>query len=201
MFLSIPANLGYALLAGFIAGESAGLPLPAETALVTAGLMATVGHLSLPLVIGVAAGAAVVGDNLGYWAGRRAGRRFLRAHRGPFRLQRQRLLAWSEEFFARSGLLAVVLARFVPGLRTCAAAMAGAGRMPAGRFLIANAGGALLWAGLTTLVVAVLGAAGAVITLASGSAAIGLVAAVSLRRAARGRRGARAVRAAPATGI
>lgn len=72
MFMSIPAHLGYGVLAGLVFGESAGLPIPGETALVGAGLLAASGQLSLPLVIGVTASAAILGDNLGFWFGRRA---------------------------------------------------------------------------------------------------------------------------------
>ena len=75
MLVSVPAHLGYTVLAALVAGESAGLPIPGETALVSAALLVGSGGLSLPLVVGVAAVAAIVGDNIGYWFGRRAGRR------------------------------------------------------------------------------------------------------------------------------
>ena len=73
----IPANLGYLALAGLVGAESGGLPVPGETALITASVLAERGKLSLPLVILVAASAAIVGDNLGYVLGRRLGRTLL----------------------------------------------------------------------------------------------------------------------------
>src|SRR3977135_1414425 len=77
MFLSVPSHVGYVALGGLILGESAGLPLPGETALITAGGLVAAGHLSLPLVIVVAALAAIPGDTVGYWLGRRGGRALL----------------------------------------------------------------------------------------------------------------------------
>lgn len=187
MLVSVPANLGYTVLAALVAGESAGLPIPGETALVSASLLARTGALSLPLVIGAAAFAAIIGDNVGYWFGRRGGRRALTARRGPFRHHRQRLLDHGETFFARHGGKAVVLGRFVAGVRVVTAVVAGASRMPVGRFMIANAVGAFAWAGLTASLVWWLGPAGAVIALASGWSAAGLGALAAAVRARRSR--------------
>jgi membrane-associated protein len=189
MLVSIPANLGYVALAALVAGESAGLPIPGETALISASLLVGAGGLSLPLVIGVAAIAAIVGDNFGYWFGRRAGRRALTAHRGPFRRHRQHLLDRGEAFFARHGGKAVVLGRFVVGVRIVTAVVAGASRMPIGRFMVANAIGAITWAVMTTSLVVWLGPLGAGIALASGwtLAALGGIAAALRSRRARQR--------------
>ncbi|MEA2254461.1 MAG: hypothetical protein QOG35_506, partial [Solirubrobacteraceae bacterium] len=77
MVIPVPSQIGYAALAGLILGESAGLPLPGETALITAGGLVAAGHLSLPLVIAVAAAAAIAGDTMGYVLGRRGGRALL----------------------------------------------------------------------------------------------------------------------------
>ena len=68
---NVPANLGYPLLFALVAGESAGALIPGETALIVAAALASRGKLSLPVVIGVAAGAAIIGDNVGYLIGRR----------------------------------------------------------------------------------------------------------------------------------
>jgi membrane-associated protein len=187
VLVSVPANLGYMALAALVAGESAGLPIPGETALVSAALLAGSGQLSLPLVIGVAAVAAVVGDNVGYWFGRRAGRRALQARRGPLRRHRQHLLDRGEAFFARHGGKAVVLGRFVAGVRVVTAVVAGASGMPARRFFIANAAGAIGWASLTALLVWWLGPLGAVIALTSGwtlAAVGGIAGGVRARRRA-----------------
>ena len=69
---SVPTNLGYVALAALIGGETMGIPLPGETALIAAGVLASDGHLSIELVILVAAAAAIVGDNAGFWTGARA---------------------------------------------------------------------------------------------------------------------------------
>lgn len=188
MLVGVPANLGYTVLAALVAGESAGLPIPGETALISASLLAGTGTLSLPLVIGVAALAAIVGDNLGYWLGRRAGRRALTARRGPFRRHRQHLLDRGEVFFARHGGKSVALGRFVAGVRVVTAIVAGASRMPVARFMVANALGAIAWAGTTALLVWWLGPLGAGIALASGWTIAGLGAAVATVRSRRARR-------------
>lgn len=188
MLVSVPANLGYTVLAGLVLGESAGLPIPGETALISAALLAGTGTLSLPMVIGVAALAAIVGDNLGYWFGRRAGRSALTARRGPFRGHRQHLLDRGEVFFARHGGKAVALGRFVAGVRVVTAIVAGASRMPVARFMVANAAGAIAWAGTTALLVWWLGALGAGIALASGWTIAGLGAAFAMARSRRARR-------------
>ena len=168
MFMSIPAHLGYGVLAGLVFGESAGLPIPGETALVGASFLAASGQLSLPLVIGVTASAAMLGDNLGFWFGRRGGRRALLATRGPFRRHRHHLLARGETFFGRHGAKAVFLSRWVAGLRPVAAVVAGATGMPVKRFLVANALGAIAWASTTALLVYWLGGVGAALAIASG---------------------------------
>ncbi len=198
MIISVPAHLGYGLLAGLIAGESAGLPIPGETALISAALLAGSGGLSLPVVIAVAAVAAIIGDNFGYWIGRRAGRRALLAERGPFRRHRRHLLAKGEVFFARHGAKAVVLGRFVAGIRVAAAVVAGATGMRARTFVIANAIGAIAWATSTALLVALLGPVGAVIALISGWALAGVGALIASLSTWKSRRGHQAAIGAPA---
>lgn len=188
MFINVPSHLGYGVLAALIAGESAGLPIPGETALISAALLTGPGGLSLPVVIAVAAGAAIVGDNIGYWFGRRAGRRALLAERGPFRRHRRHLLARGEVFFARHGAKAVVLGRFVAGVRVVAAVVAGATGMRPGTFFVANAVGAIGWAASTALLVSLLGPAGALIALVSGWALAGVGVAAGVIRARLGRR-------------
>lgn len=188
MFISVPSHVGYGVLAALIAGESAGLPIPGETALISAALLTGPAGLSLPVVIGVAAGAAIVGDNIGYWFGRRAGRRALLAERGPFRRHRRHLMARGEVFFARHGVKAVVLGRFVAGVRVVAAVVAGATGMRAGAFLVANAVGAIGWAASTALLVSLLGSAGALIALVSGWALAGTGVLAGLIRIRRRRR-------------
>src|SRR5439155_884086 len=96
------STAGLPLLFALVALESAGIPLPGETALITAAFLASKGKLDIAQVIAVAAAAAIVGDNGGYWVGRHWGRRLLeRWHR----LQRfsERVLPPAERFFERHG--------------------------------------------------------------------------------------------------
>jgi membrane protein DedA with SNARE-associated domain len=141
----VPAQLGYTALFGLILAESAGVPVPGETALLAAGVLAGTGRLSLPAVVATAATAAVLGDTLGYWLGRRGGRTLLRA-RGPFARLRAEALDRGERFFARHGAKTVFLGRFVPGVRVVAATTAGASAMPWSRFAVYNVCGAFAWA-------------------------------------------------------
>ena len=167
--LSVPSQLGYPVLFALIFGESAGLPLPGETALLTAGVLAGTGRLSLPLVIGVAIVAAVTGDTLGYWLGRRGGRAILARRRGPFAALRLHALERGELFFDRHGAKTVFLGRFVPGVRVVAAVLAGAGTMPWPRFAIYNLAGAFVWASTVASLASLVGpavAAGAVVVAA-----------------------------------
>jgi len=143
--LHVPASLGYGFLFLLVGMESAGAPLPGETALLTAAVLAAQGRLSLPLVIVVAASAAIVGDNVGYVIGRSGLRRLL-VRPGWFQRRRARLLEEGEAFFARNGSAAVFFGRWVTGLRVVVAWLAGAERMPWPRFALWNALGGIAWA-------------------------------------------------------
>jgi membrane protein DedA with SNARE-associated domain len=146
LFLTLPASrLAYALLALLVGGESAGVPLPGETALITASILASQEKLWLPLVIAVAAAAAIVGDNIGYELGRHGARRLL-TRPGRFEERRQAFLERGEAFFARHGGKTVLFARWLPFLRVTAAWLAGANRMPWPRFFAWNALGGISWA-------------------------------------------------------
>jgi membrane protein DedA with SNARE-associated domain/membrane-associated phospholipid phosphatase len=143
--ISLFTTYGYPIVFFGVMLENAGIPLPGETILLAAGFFASHGHFSLPLVILIAAAGAVVGDNLGYLAGRRLGRPFVERYGRYFWLTPGRIEA-GEEFFERHGNKAILIARFVTGLRVFAAIFAGISRMPWRTFLIYNASGALLWA-------------------------------------------------------
>jgi membrane protein DedA with SNARE-associated domain len=173
MLIPVPPQLGYPALAGLILGESAGLPLPGETALITAGGLAAGGHLALPLVILVAATAAIVGDTLGYWLGRRGGRRFL-LRPGWGATHRRHAVERADRFFARYGVATVFFGRWVPGVRVVAALMAGATRMPWPRFALANATGAFAWAATVASLAMLAGPTGS-LALAAGGLALGAV--------------------------
>jgi membrane protein DedA with SNARE-associated domain len=143
----------YGLLALFLIVmlESGGVPLPGETALIAAGVFASRGRLDITAVIAVAALAAIVGDNLGYWIGRTGGRRLLERWRFVSRFF-ERALPWSEGFFRRHGPKTIFLARFFSVLRVTAAWMAGVAHMPWGTFFFWNAAGGICWALLVGLV-------------------------------------------------
>jgi undecaprenyl-diphosphatase len=182
--LAVPSQLGYPLLFALIFAESAGVPLPGETALLTAGVLAGTGRLALPLVIAVAIAAAVVGDTLGYWLGRRGGRAVL-LHRGPFAASRSHALEQGERFFERHGAKTVFLGRFVPGVRVVAAVLAGAGAMPWPRFAIYNLAGAFVWASTVASLASLVGPAVAAalwIAAIGGAAVAAVVALVRSRR-------------------
>lgn len=154
--LHLAPALAYAGLALLVAGEAAGLPLPGETSLAAAALLAADRRLSLPLVVGIASAAAVAGDNLGYVAGRKGIRTFLL--RGRRLADRRRdIVERSERFFERRGALAVFVGRWVPWLRVTVAWLAGTARMPWPSFLLWNAAGAILWATSVGLAVYLLG--------------------------------------------
>jgi undecaprenyl-diphosphatase len=136
----------YLLLIGLVAAESAGLPLPGETALITASILAASGHVDLPLVIVFAIVASVTGDNLGYLFGRHYGRRLLQHHRLPFEEHRNKVIEKGDAFFAKHGGKAVALGRFVTGVRVVVALLAGVNRLPWRVFALWNVVGAIIWA-------------------------------------------------------
>ena len=140
--------------------ESGGVPLPGETALVAAAIFASQGKLNIVEVIGVAAAAAIIGDNLGYWVGRTGGRRLLERF-GPLRRWSARTLPWSERFFQRHGGKTIFLARFFSVLRVTAAWIAGISRMHWWTFFLWNAAGGICWAVLVGLVAYYVGHAAA----------------------------------------
>ena len=139
------AHYGLFFLFGIVCLESAGLWLPGETALIAAGVYASKGHLSIAGVIAVAAAGAIIGDNIGYWAGREGGRRLIYRYDWTQRLA-ERVMPPAERFFERHGGKAVFLARFFGGVRVTGAWMAGITRMSWWRFLFWNAAGGIVWA-------------------------------------------------------
>jgi len=141
------ASYGYVVLFFLVGLESLGLPLPGETALVTAAAFAALGHLSIYGVVATAVAAAVIGDNGGYWIGRKGGIALVRRY-GRFLHLNEAHLERARHFFERHGPPTVFMGRFIALLRTWAAVLAGAARMPYGRFMLYNALGAVCWAGV-----------------------------------------------------
>ena len=144
-------DYGLFFLFAIVCLESAGLWLPGETALIAAGVYASKGHLSIAAVIVVAAAAAIIGDNIGYWLGREAGRRLIVRY-AVLRRFADRVLPPAERFFERHGGKAVFLARFFGGVRVTGAWMAGLTRMRWWRFRFWNAAGGIVWAVAVSLV-------------------------------------------------
>jgi membrane protein DedA with SNARE-associated domain len=143
---------GLVLLFAVVAVESMGVPLPGETAIIAAAVLAsTKHHFSLVEVIVVAAAAAIIGDNIGYWIGRVGGRRLLERW-GPLKRYADRVLPPAERFFARHGGKAVFLGRFVSVLRVTAAWLAGITDMTWWRFFLWNATGGIVWATAVSVV-------------------------------------------------
>jgi membrane-associated protein len=143
--LSVAHNLGYPTLVLLVMLESSGIPLPGETALITAAVLASQHRLQIALVIALAAAAAILGDNVGYLIGRKRGR-WLLLRPGPLAHHRARVLEVGEPFFARHGSKAVFLGRWILGLRTWASWLAGANHMPWRSFSLWNAAGGISWA-------------------------------------------------------
>ena len=140
---------GYLVIFAAMLLENAGLPLPGETVTLLGGYAAGSGQLNILGVMGAAAGGAVLGDNIGYWVGRRLGwGLILKVGRwlgqSPPQLEKLR-----DQFLRHAGK-SVLLGRFVAVLRVVAGPMAGAVGMPYPKFLLCNVIGATLWA--TTMV-------------------------------------------------
>lgn len=134
------------LVVGLVIGiESMGIPLPGETTLIAASLLASQGDLRLVLVIAAAATGAIVGDSIGYFIGRKAGRGlFERLGRRSKHFSADRIER-AERYFHKYGVWTVFFGRFVALLRIFAGPMAGMLRMPYPQFLAANAAGGIAW--------------------------------------------------------
>jgi membrane protein DedA with SNARE-associated domain len=138
---------GYWAIGGLVLLEDFGIPVPGETVLIAGAVYAGAGRLSIVVVWLVAFVAAVAGDNIGYVVGRAGGRPLaLRYGRYVFLTPERQDKA--EAFFARHGGKVVTVARFVEGLRQANGIIAGITGMRWRKFLIFNALGAALWAGL-----------------------------------------------------
>lgn len=139
---------GLWVLFGVVMFESMGVPMPGETALITSALYSGATHqIDIVSVVGVAALAAIMGDNLGYLIGRSIGLRLMVRY-GRYIALDERRLKVGQYLFLRHGGKIVFFGRFVAFLRTFAAILAGTNLMPWRHFLIMNALGGILWASL-----------------------------------------------------
>jgi membrane protein DedA with SNARE-associated domain len=141
-------DYGLAVVALVIGLENLGLPIPGETVLVLAGILAGTQHnLNIVAVIVTAAGAAIVGQMIGYVIGREFGYWLLLRY-GPYVYITEGRIKLGEYLFLRHGSKIVLASRFVPVLRSLAGILAGANRMPWRQFLAANLIGAVAWSAL-----------------------------------------------------
>jgi len=140
-------DYGLVLLFLLVAIESAGIPVPGETALIAAAVLARpeLGYFALWEVIVVAALGAIVGDNVGYWLGRTGGRALIDRY-AFVRHRADKVLPPSERFFKKHGGKTVFFGRFVAVLRVTVAWIAGISRMHWWQFFAWNAAGGILWA-------------------------------------------------------
>lgn len=149
-FLSSLGPWALAVMAIFIVIETGLLfPfLPGDSLVFTVGLLSAVAGIPLWLVIVVAAAAAITGDQIGFEIGRRQGRKLFKP---DARIFKTRYLDEADQFFARWGRGAIVLARFVPVVRTFIAPAIGASTMRHRVFTTWNAVGGILWASLVAI--------------------------------------------------
>jgi membrane protein DedA with SNARE-associated domain len=137
---------GLPLLFAAVAVESFGVPVPGETALIAFGVLASQGHYSIAAVIAVAALAAIVGDNLGFWLiGRRGGHALIVRYAWVERRTR-RSIARAHALVDRYGGRAVFFGRFISVVRETIAWVAGLAGMSWPKFLLWNALGGVAWA-------------------------------------------------------
>jgi len=142
------AHYGYVAVFCIIALESAGIPLPGETILVTASIYAATAHgLNIAGVIAAAAAGAIFGDNIGFWAGREIGLHLLIKHGHYIKLDEAKLKL-GQYLFKKQGGKIVFFGRFVAVLRAFAALLAGANGYDPKRFFLFNALGGVTWATL-----------------------------------------------------
>jgi membrane protein DedA with SNARE-associated domain len=137
--------IGYPAAGLGILIESAGVPFPGETMLLAVAAYAAAGNLDIRVVIAFGAVGAMMGANLGYGVGHFGGRPLLERLSRLFRFSTSHM-SRSEQFFARHGGVAVLIGRFVIGLRSWASLMAGMSRMPIWAFELYSAIGGIAWA-------------------------------------------------------
>jgi membrane protein DedA with SNARE-associated domain/membrane-associated phospholipid phosphatase len=177
--LSLIEHYGYLVILFGVMLESTGVPLPGETILLASGVLVQQGHLDLgdAIVFGIL--GAVIGDQIGYWAGREGGRPFV-LRWGRYVLITSERLARAEAFFERHGGKAVFLARFFSGFRVFGALVAGISRMRWGTFILYNALGGAVWATAVVLVGYFLGSSLGLVQRWLGRATLVLVAMLAL---------------------
>jgi len=130
-------------------GLLAGFFLPGDTLLFTAGIFAATGKLNIIALLFTVIIAAIVGDNVGYQFGKKTGHRIFKKKDGIF--FKAEYIEKAEKFYEQHGGKTIILARFVPVVRTFAPVVAGVGKMPRQNFIFFNIVGGILWGGGITL--------------------------------------------------
>ncbi len=144
---------GLLIVAVIIFAESGmlvGFFFPGDTLLLSAGILAAQGKINLAALLVIAALAAIAGDNVGYQIGRSLGPRLFRKKDGL--LFRQEYVTRSEKFFEKYGSKAMLLAHFLPIVRTFTPVVAGVGNMPRAKFAFFDAIGDSAWAVIITMI-------------------------------------------------
>lgn len=119
--------------------------LPGDSLLFTAGLFAASGDLNLSMILGLLFIAAVLGDNVNYWVGRKIGLKIFTLKLKGKPIVKKEYLEKTEAFFEKNGTKAIIMARFVPFVRTFAPFAAGIGQMNYRRFVSFDLLGGFLW--------------------------------------------------------
>ncbi|HEV3140590.1 MAG TPA: DedA family protein [Vicinamibacterales bacterium] len=173
--LDLFARYGYAAVFVGVFLENTGLPVPGETMLLAGAALAQFGRLSLAWVIVCAIAGATLGDNLGFFIGRRGGRRLAERFIPSARLRD------FDRYFEQHGPKTVFIARFITGLRVVGALLAGGSGMRWRTFLVYNAAGAVVWSTTFGVVGYFLGKSWDVLERFVGSVGVaGLIAGIGL---------------------
>jgi membrane-associated protein len=142
----------YVFLTAIIFAETgllAGFFLPGDSLLFTAGMLVATGNLDIILLNALLISAAIIGDTVGYWIGRKAGPKIFTREKSIF-FNKDHLL-WTKEFYERHGGKTIIIARFLPIARTFAPVVAGVGQMEYRRFVAYNVFGGIGWVVSLTL--------------------------------------------------
>lgn len=126
-----------------------GFFFPGDSLLFTAGILASQGIFNIYYLIIFCIIAAVLGDSVGYWSGKKYGRVLFERDAGFF--FKKKRIRDAEEFYERHGKYTIIIARFVPIIRTFAPIVAGIGRMKYGTFVFYNILGGVFWVTLMSL--------------------------------------------------
>ena len=138
--------VGYLGLFGIVFAESGlliGFFLPGDSLLFTAGFLASQDYLNIYYLIPILLAGAILGDNFGYAFGFKMGRKIFQKEKSRFFHKNN--LVKAEEFYEKYGAKTIVLARFIPVIRTFAPILAGVGKMHYPKFMIYNISGSILW--------------------------------------------------------